>query len=531
MKRFSSLLIDIDQTTSTSAKTDLIAQYLNEESNEKNRLWTIALFIGKRPPRTVNTTLLRMSCAAEAGIPLWLFEQNYHIIGDLAETISLILPIGDPGHSRELYEWMEDIMALKNANEEQKRIFITNAWKSLDRQSIWVFNKLVTGGFRVGVAKNIIIKALSMVTQQDITKIAYHLTGNWTPLKTTWSELFNFSGITSDHSKPFPFYLAHALSEESISDINPEHWAAEWKWDGIRGQLIKRNGEVFLWSRGEELITDKFPEFLSLSNLQDDFVLDGEIIAWKLDKPMDFQKLQTRIGRKSPGKKIMSEIPVKFIAYDLLEINGMDIRLKQFEERRILLENIYAASASEVLKLSPLINFISIGELKDKRNESKLNHTEGLMLKRKSGIYHSGRKTGDMWKWKMDPFTIDAVLIYAQRGHGRRANLFSDFTFALWDNDRLLPFAKAYTGLSDSEMKEITAFVRNNTIETFGPVCSVQPKLVFELAFEGISISPRHKSGISVRFPRISRWRKDKTPENADTLANIKRLLSDSELE
>lgn len=530
MKRFTSLLLAIDQTTSTSTKTELITQYLQEESLEKNKLWTIALFTGKKPQRTVNTTLLRKWGAAEANIPLWLFEHTYHIIGDLAETISLILPeYNITRTSKSMSEWIEEMMALKNADEEEKQIFIINAWKSMDRPSIWVFNKLVTGGFRVGVAKNILIKALSIVTNQDSTKIAYHLTGNWTPLKTTWSELFNFQDDTSDHSKPFPFHLAHALPNENISDIDPQRWVAEWKWDGIRGQLIKRKGEVYLWSRGEELITDKFPEFQRLTSMHDDFVLDGEIVAWKMEKPMDFQKLQTRIGRKNPGKKIMSDIPVKFIAYDLLEVNGVDIRLKSFEERRLLLEKIYESCIGEVLKLSPLIHFESIETLKEVRNESKRYQAEGLMLKRKTGIYHSGRKTGDMWKWKVDPFTIDAVLIYAQRGHGRRANLFSDFTFALWDGDRLLPFAKAYSGLSDNEMKEITTFVRNNTIETFGPVSSVNPKLVFELAFEGISNSTRHKSGIAVRFPRISRWRKDKNPEDADTLKHIKELLSDSE--
>jgi len=530
MKRFTSLLIAIDQTTSTSTKTELIAQYLQEESLEKNKLWTIALFTGKKPQRTVNTTLLRKWCAAEANIPLWLLEHTYHIIGDLAETISLILPEYNINpSSKPLYEWIEEMMALKKADEEEKQIFIINAWKSMDRPSIWVFNKLVTGGFRVGVAKNIIIKALSIVTNLDSTKIAYHLTGNWTPLKSTWSELFNFQDDTTDHSKPYPFYLTHALSDENMNEINPEAWVAEWKWDGIRVQLIKRKEEIFLWSRGEELITEKFPEFQILTNIPDDFVLDGEIVAWKLEKPMDFQKLQTRIGRKNPGKKIMNDIPVKFISYDLLEVNGVDIRLKSFEERRILLEKIYESCTGEVLKLSPLIHFESIEMLKEVRNESKRYQTEGLMLKRKTGIYHSGRKTGDMWKWKVDPFTIDAVLIYAQRGHGRRANLFSDFTFALWDGDHLLPFAKAYSGLSDSEMKEITIFVRNNTIETFGPVCSVNPKLVFELAFEGISNSTRHKSGITVRFPRISRWRKDKNPNDADTLSRIKELLCNTE--
>ncbi|MFZ1560496.1 MAG: ATP-dependent DNA ligase, partial [Saprospiraceae bacterium] len=267
MKRFTSLLLAIDQTTSTSTKTELIAQYLQEESLEKNKLWTIALFTGKKPQRTVNTTLLRKWCAAEANIPLWLFEHTYHIIGDLAETISLILPeYNITSTSKSMSEWIEEMMALKNADEEEKQIFIINAWKSMDRPSIWVFNKLVTGGFRVGVAKNILIKALSMFTGQDPTKIAYHLTGNWTPLKTTWSELFNFQDITSDHSKPFPFYLAHALPNENIPDIDPQIWVAEWKWDGIRGQLIKRKGEVYLWSRGEELITDKFPEFQRLTS-------------------------------------------------------------------------------------------------------------------------------------------------------------------------------------------------------------------------------------------------------------------------
>lgn len=525
MKRFTSLIEKLDQTNATNKKIELLADYFLEEENEKNKLWTIAIFIGKRPPRAVNTSLIRRWCAELAGIPLWLFEQNYHIIGDLAETISLLLPENDIESDISLCDRIMQMQAIKKRDEASKKAYIFETWKKMDKAQLWVFNKLITGGFRIGVSKNIIIQALSKSTGSEPNYIAYLLTGNWQPDLMSWSIFTDVHSAKSDISKPYPFYLAYALPEKELMNINPAEWFAEWKWDGIRCQMIKREGQFFLWSRGEELITDKFPELEEVKNHFNDFVIDGELIAWSGNKPMDFNFLQTRIGRKNLSKKFLAEVPVRFIAYDLLEFNGNDIRQVAFQERRIMLQSVISPNDIDVMTISPLLSFNDIETLVEKRKVASEFYAEGLMLKRKSGMYHTGRKTGDMWKWKKDPFTLDAVMIYAQRGHGRRANLFSDFTFALRDGEKLLPFAKAYAGLTDVEMKEISEYVRKNTIETFGPVSSIKAELVFELAFEGISISKRHKSGFSVRFPRINRWRKDKSVNDIDTISDIKRLL------
>lgn len=525
MKLFAALIKNLDQTNATNQKVELLAQYFEHESNEKNKIWAIAIFTGKKPPRIVNAGLLRKWSAELAGIPLWLFEQNYHIVGDLAETISLILPTHENQIDIELSQLITEMYAVKNEAEDFKKKYILEIWQSMDKDQLWIFNKLITGGFRIGVSKNIIIQALSKVTGFGTNHISFLLIGGWHPDTISWAYFTDQNEGNSDISKPYPFFLAHPITEADFEKLDINDWLAEWKWDGIRGQLIKRKDHLFLWSRGEELITDKFPELVSIMDLSGDFVMDGEILAWKDDHPMDFQFLQTRIGRKNPSKKILSEVPVRFIAYDLLEKNGKDLRHLTFSGRRNKLEEILNNFSSNFIGLSPLIGFEDKQVLYNLRNLALAHHAEGIMLKRKSGIYHSGRKTGDLWKWKRDPFTIDAVMIYAQRGHGRRANLFSDFTFALRDGDQLLPFAKAYSGLTDVEMKEITAFVKKNTLQSFGPVNSVKAELVFELAFEGISLSTRHKSGIAVRFPRINRWRKDKSADQIDTIENIKKLL------
>jgi len=525
MKIFTNLISELSQTNSNLKKTNLLSNYFLQETDELNKLWVIALLIGKKPPRTVNTTLLRQWCAEEADIPLWLFEQNYHIVGDLAETIALILPISVSNYDLKLHECITLIQSLKNKTEPEKKEFVLDIWRNLDDDQIWIFNKLITGGFRIGVSKNIVIQSLAQAMNVEKNAIAHHLMGDWSPNKTTWSILFNFDHGSADISKPYPFYLAHAISENDLQSLVADEWTAEWKWDGIRGQLIRRNGEIFLWSRGEELITDKFPEFEQVDLGEYDFVIDGEIIGWKDDKPLDFQSLQTRIGRKNITKKIQHDTPVKIIAYDLLELDNNDIRKLPFEERRSLLEKIVTVNNHSMIILSPQLDFKDSQTLFEWRAKSREVGAEGLMLKKKNGAYHTGRKSGEMWKWKVNPYTIDAVLIYAQRGHGRRASLFSDFTFALWEGDKLMPFAKAYSGLTDEEMKEITNFVKNNTIQTFGPVSSVKIELVFELAFEGVALSSRHKAGVAVRFPRILRWRKDKNVKEANQLDDLKKLL------
>jgi DNA ligase-1 len=521
MKQFASLLTDLEGTTSTIGKVARLVSYFQEEEEESNRLWALALLLGKRPQRPVSTTLLREWCAELAGIPLWLFEQNYHVVGDLAESIALILPPAQASMDKVLHQYVEELILLRQKSDEEKKEYLCAAWQGLDRHQKWAFNKIITGGFRIGVSRNLIIQALAQATSTPSNVVAHRLMGSWHPSTTRWHELLG-GEQEGDVSRPYPFYLAYALPAGDESTISPAEWAAEWKWDGIRCQWIYRQDQHFLWSRGEELMTDKFPELTAGTALPYEFVLDGEVVAWADGRPMEFQRLQTRIGRKNPGKKILQDTPVHFIAYDMLECNGADLRHLPFRERRQQLEDLISKNAISSVELSPLISFDDAISLADLRRQSRACFAEGLMLKRWSSPYHTGRKSGDMWKWKTDPYTIDAVMLYAQRGHGRRANLFSDFTFALWQEGRLVPFAKAYSGLTDVEMQEVTAFVKANTLETFGPVHSVRPELVFELAFEGISLSGRHKSGLAVRFPRIVRWRKDKPADQADRLDTLK---------
>ncbi len=524
MRAFVRLIQQLDATTSSNSKIKYLKSYFESDLDTKDKLWTLALFMGKKPPRSVNTSLLRQWCAEVRNIPLWLFEQNYHIVGDLAETIALMVAGTTTTTQKPLHSWVEDIFALKNQSEADKEKYVKQAWQTCDVDEVWIFNKIITGGFRIGVSKNLVITALSQVYGIEKAKMAHILSGHWTPQETHWEKLLDLNNTNTDISKPYPYYLAYPIKTNELTQISSTEWAVEYKWDGIRGQLIYRDNESFLWSRGEELITEKFPE-LWVSDINTSFVIDGEILAWKNEKPMSFNELQPRISRKTVSKKMLSDIPIYFKAYDLLEINNEDVRSLPFRDRRLLLENIVQEVKHPRILLSPLLIFNNTEELTTLRKNAPQIGAEGLMLKKWKGIYHTGRKSGDMYKWKCDPYLIDAVLLYAQRGHGRRANLYSDFTFAVWDGDKLTPFAKAYSGLTDQEMKEITQFVKKNTIETFGPVASVKPELVFELAFEGIALSSRHKSGIAVRFPRINRWRHDKMPKEANSLEDIKKWL------
>ncbi len=370
------------------------------------------------------------------------------------------------------------------------------------------------------------VNALAKSTQTAPSVIAHRISGNWDPFTIGFDELLSEANTGADYSKPYPFYLAYAL-EEPVQDLGePSEWLVEWKWDGIRGQVIKRNGQLFVWSRGEELITDRFPEFqLLIDKLPDGTVLDGEILPFVNQKPLPFALLQTRIGRKNVTKKQLTEVPVIFLTYDILEWNGSDCREKSMHERRSILEQLVVTVNIPVLQLSPAIQFATWETLIVKREGSRDMGSEGLMLKRKNAIYQSGRKRGDWWKWKIDPLVIDAVMIYAQKGHGRRSNLYTDYTFAVKDGDKLVSFAKAYSGLTDKEFAEVDQFVKRNSLEKFGPVRTVKPLLVFEIAFEGIAASGRHKSGVALRFPRINRWRKDKKPEEINTLDDLQKML------
>ena len=527
MKRFAALISDLDQTTKTLQKITALERYFKEAPPE-DRMWCLALFSGRRPKRVLSTTQLREWAAEVSGLPLWLMEDSYAVVGDLAETIALILPPATRNADKSLSEWISALRAISGANAEEKRAFILKVWDELTGHDRFVLNKLITGGFRVGVSQKLMVRALARVTHKPEAEIAHRLMGAWLPDETSWEELIEAEDLAADLSRPFPFFLAHGVEGELSQLGSPENWCAEWKWDGIRGQVILRGGNHYVWSRGEELITDRFPEFASLSEaLPTGIVLDGEILAWQNETPLPFNVLQTRIGRKTVSKAVMSKAPVILYAYDLLEWKGKDIRHIAFEERRKLLESLCATQSKSLpLRLSERLSFDNWDALGDLRAVARNHYAEGLMIKNNQCPYGVGRKKGGWWKWKLDPFTIDAVMIYAQAGHGRRANLYTDFTFAVWQGNDLVPFAKAYSGLSDAEFKDITAWVRKNTLQRFGPVRQVTPEHVFEIAFEGIHKSTRHKSGVALRFPRMARWRRDKSPHDANTLQDLKDFLN-----
>jgi len=526
VRLFAELVSALGTSTKTNEKLDALSEYF-ATANEKDKVWVIAIFSGRRPKRVVNSTQLWTWCNEEAKLPAWLFEECYHVVGDLGETIALLLP--EANHtdaSYPLHHYLETMIAIEKDDEAVRKAFILDAWNSMTQIERFVFNKLITGNFRIGVSQKSIVNALSKTVQLDASVIAHRISGNWDPVNTSFNELLSEHAVATDQSKPYPFYLAYAIEEGVQSLGDPNEWQAEWKWDGIRGQIIKRNDELFVWSRGEELMTEKFPEYHSLKeHLPNGLVLDGEIIPSENGKPLPFALLQTRIGRKNVTKKQLLETPITFFAYDLLEYEGNDVREKFLIERRMLLEKIVNEVHHPALLLSPVISFSSWEQLTELRKQSREIGSEGIMLKKKDSIYQVGRKRGDWWKWKIDPLVIDAVMIYAQKGHGRRSNLYTDYTFAVRDGDNLVSFAKAYSGLTDKEFAQVDHFVKRNSLEKFGPVRTVKPELVFEIAFEGIAASNRHKSGVALRFPRINRWRQDKTVEEINTLGDLKKML------
>lgn len=526
MYRFAQLIEELNTTTKTNDKRDALVRYF-ADVEDTDKVWFIALFTGRRPKRLVSTTFLRNWCIELTELPQWLFEESYHAVGDLAETISLILPETVTKTDVSLTDIMLEMQRMQTAPEDEKKNFIVTYWRCLEKDTCFVFNKIITGGFRIGVSQNLVIQALAIYTGKEVQAIAHLLSGNWNPYSISFSDLLHESLIKVDSSKPYPFYLAYALEGEVSALGLPDDWLVEWKWDGIRGQLIRRDGTIFLWSRGEELITERFPEIGTLLPLlPDGIVLDGEVLSFSFGKPLPFQFLQTRVTRKTVTKKQLTEAPVVFMVYDLLEYNGKDIRSYTMQERRLMLENLVASVQSPALKLSSSVEFKEWVELDVLLQTARERGCEGYMLKRKNSVYQSGRKRGDWWKWKVDPLTIDAVLIYAQKGHGKRSNLYTDYTFAVKDGDKLVPFAKAYSGLTDKEIAIVDRFVRQNSIEQFGPVRTVKPALVFEIAFEGIAASSRHKSGVAVRFPRILRQRTDKDVDEINTLDELKQLLA-----
>ncbi|PWK67076.1 DNA ligase-1 [Mucilaginibacter oryzae] len=538
MKAFAQLFLSLDETNKTNEKVKVLKDYFNAVP-DTDKMHMLALFTGRRPRRPINSTLVRNWAIEASNIPAWLFEESYQVVGDLAETMALLMPQSSQSSSKTLTEWIGEINSLYDKTEEEKKEWLVQSWAMLDTQERFVFNKLLTGSFRVGVSQNLVVKALADISGLDAAVLTHRIMGSWLPETYRFAQLMEEQDEAANISRPYPFFLAYPIQETSEKQKTPAEvgtalgdasdWQAEWKWDGIRAQMIKRGGEIFIWSRGEDLATEKFPELHPFLNaLPDGTVLDGEILSFQNGLPMPFNVLQTRIGRKNLSKKILEESPVAVIAYDCLEYAGEDIRYKTQSERRDLLEQLQAVTPfPEVFRISALIKFDSWDELGTIREQSRAMIAEGIMLKRKSAAYQVGRRRGDWWKWKIDPLSVDAVMIYAQKGHGRRADLYTDYTFAVWDGDKLVPFAKAYSGLTDAEINKVDYFVKRNTIEKFGPVRTVKPELVFEIGFEGINKSTRHKSGIALRFPRILRWRHDKPKEEADTLETLKALLGE----
>jgi DNA ligase 1 len=527
LKHFAHLFAQLDQTNKTNVKLALLKDYL-KQAPHSDILWVLALFTGKRPRRPVSSTQLRSWAAELAGLPLWLFEESYHVVGDLSETIALLLPPPLEQQQQPLTYWINLLRQLHPLAEEDKKAAILEAWNQQDSSERFVFNKLISGTFRIGVSQHLMVRALAEVLEMDPAVVAHRIMGHWEPDDTDFEALFSEQRAEDTLNRPYPFYLAHALEGDPQQLGEPADWQAEWKWDGIRSQLIRRQGHFFIWSRGEELVTDRYPELLQLQEqLPADCVIDGELLPVKDNVVMPFAALQTRIGRKTISKKLQTEVPVRILAYDLLELEGEDLRTLPLRERRSRLEALISATASpQLLEPSPTVAFRSWPELEEARTQSRSLMAEGLMLKHKEAPYGVGRKRGGWWKWKIEPLTIDAVLVYAQKGSGRRADLYSDYTFAVWDESgQLVPFAKAYSGLTDAEMRKVDAFVKRNTRERFGPVRTVKPELVFEIAFEGIQQSNRHKSGVAVRFPRILRWRTDKKTEEANTLEDLQDML------
>lgn len=524
---FASLIQELGDAGSTQVKIKLLTDYFSV-APEEDKIWTIGLFTGRKLKRMVKSSLLSAWVSELKNIPAWLFDECYHQVGDLAETVALLLPQDDLfAKDGNLSDYLHLLKSLEKATDEEKKASILSCWKGMNDSEKFVFNKLITGGFRIGVSAQLVIQSLARLLNEEAAILAHRLSGKWDPAVISYDQLVHGMGSEDNLSQPYPFFLAHGLAEPVTTLGDPSQWHAEWKWDGIRGQVIKRNDQWFVWSRGEELITEKFPEFDEWRPLlPDGLVLDGEILAMKAGKPLPFALLQTRINRIKISKRQLTEVPVHFMAFDLLEFEGEDWRPKELHERRKKLKEVVSNIGHPSLLLSGGIGFTDWDELTAHRLNSRENGSEGLMLKRNKSTYQVGRKSGDWWKWKTDPLTIDAVLIYAQKGHGRRSNLYTDYTFAVRDGDRLVSFAKAYSGLTDREFIAVDAFVKKNAVEKFGPVRTVKPELVFEIAFEGISESKRHKSGIAVRFPRMSKWRTDKKVEDINTLDDLKELLN-----
>ena len=531
MKLFTDLYVELDQTNKTNEKVEAMRYYF-ERAAPHDAAWALYFLSGRKPRQIVPSKLLREWALERSGIPEWLYEESRDTVGDGAETMALLLPNTTAEDETPLHILVEEqLLPLRGTDPETQREAVTSAWSRMNYSQRLVYNKLISGAFRVGVSQLLVVRALAQLSELPTDVIAHRLMGDWSPSAEFFNHLLDpeLENDETPIARPYPFHLAHQIdvSPDTLGDVS--EWQADWKWDGIRAQVIKRADEIFIWSRGEDLMTDRFPEIeRAARELPNGTVLDGEILPWRDDSVLPFLELQRRIGRKNLTPKILSEVPVILQCYDLLEFEGRDVRTVDFRTRREMLSALIdslGVESQQVFKITEAVEAASWQDLSDKRELSRSLGVEGFMLKHRQSPYRVGRHRGDWWKWKIDPLTVDCVLIYAQKGSGKRSNLFTDYTFAVWKDGELVPFAKAYSGLTDSEIRKVDRFVRDNTIEKFGPVRAVKPELVFELGFEAIQKSTRHKSGVAVRFPRILRWRDDKLPRDADSLETIHQLL------
>jgi len=565
MKRFAQLFAELDRSTATLAKVDALKRYFASAA-PRDAAWAVYFLAGGKPRQVVPNAVLWATACRRAGIDDWLFDACYQAVGDFAETVAHVLPPPGRTSGLGLAEWVEErLLPLRGLSPVEQSDRVAAYWDELDDAGRFLFNKLIGGEFRIGVSKLLVQRALAEGSGVDAKLVAQRMMGYTDKGATPSAE--RFAQLTAsaepgplDVGQPYPFFLAHSLDfavEQFEAKLAaPEQWQVEWKYDGIRAQVVKRARRVWIWSRGEELVTERFPEVVAVAQrLADGTVLDGELVAWSEGRVLPFALLQQRIGRKSLTRKVLDDAPVAFIAYDVLEDGGADLRELPQHARRAVLERIVAAHPG--LVVSPVETRPDWPAYAELRGEARARGVEGFVLKHREARYGTGRRKqddlagGTWWKWKIEPFSVDCVLVYAQPGHGRRASVYTDYTFAVWsrtpqgadevqaaldaiaarrapedDALQLVPFAKAYSGLTDEEFRRVDRVIRRDTVEKFGPVRSVRPSLVLELGFEGIQKSARHKSGIAVRFPRMLRIRDDKPLHEADTLASLEALLA-----
>ena len=527
MQRFAALYRELDRSTATSDKRAALAAYFRDAPPE-DAAWALWLLSGGKLAKIANTTELRDWIVEESGQPDWLVDESHAHVGDLAETLALLLDDPPTSDDVPLSTWIEErLLPVAGTEPARRRDAVVAGWRSLDFDQRLLFNKLLTGALRVGVSQRLVQQALAELSGVDIARIAQRMLGAWSPSPGFLRDLLSVEELPGDRAQPYPFFLASPLDTEPATLGAIDDWLLEWKWDGIRLQLIRRTGEIALWSRGEERLDGRFPEIeAAAATLPRGAVIDGELLGWRdgHPAPLPFTALQTRIQRRKPGPKTLADTPARMLAYDLLELDGEDLRARPLHERRALLEALLAQHADPRIVVSPRVDAADWQAADALRLDARAREVEGLMLKRLASPYQAGRRRGDWWKWKIDPLTVDAVLVYAQSGHGRRSTLYTDYTFALWDGDALVPVAKAYSGLDDKEILALDQWIRGNTVQRFGPVRSVRAHHVFELGFEAVNRSTRHKSGLAVRFPRILRWRHDKPAAEADRIETLRGL-------